>query len=74
MYLDKNPTECDPESEFQCANGECIALSDYCNGEPNCLDGDDEQNCLPKKIVSVLSVFLDLEFQVQFIILWNVTF
>ena len=36
---------CDNSTEFHCANGECIEKEWYCDGEPDCEDGDDELNC-----------------------------
>lgn len=52
-YLD--PTrqpECDPESEFPCGNGDCIALSEVCDGTFHCHGGEDEEHCPPRKLVS----------------------
>lgn len=38
-------TRCDPERQFTCPNGECIALDERCNGRLDCYDGADESNC-----------------------------
>ena len=39
---DVGPLECD-ETQWACADGEqCVAISDYCNGLPQCNDGSDE--------------------------------
>jgi len=31
--------------EFVCDNGQCVASSLRCDGDPACLDNSDEQNC-----------------------------
>ena len=31
--------------EFQCGSGECVLHSDRCNGNANCDDKSDENNC-----------------------------
>lgn len=33
------------ESEFRCTNGRCIPGRMQCNGEYNCIDFSDEENC-----------------------------
>ncbi|KHN83747.1 Very low-density lipoprotein receptor [Toxocara canis] len=40
--------ECLPDSQFTCKSGKCIPLSWRCDGDEDCPDADDEQNC--KKI------------------------
>ena len=30
---------------FVCNNGNILAADMHCDGYPNCLDGEDEQNC-----------------------------
>ena len=38
------PDSC-PEGTFQCSDGKCISKSWLCDGENDCSDGEDEQNC-----------------------------
>jgi hypothetical protein len=37
-------SECE-ENEFACNDGSCIPQIDKCNGQQDCLDNDDEENC-----------------------------
>ena len=32
--------------QFSCLNGECVKISQQCDGEPQCLDASDEENCI----------------------------
>ena len=32
-------------SEFQCKNDDCINVEWLCDGEPDCVDGEDEEQC-----------------------------
>ncbi len=34
-----------PCTEFLCPDGECIPLSSVCDGDIDCLNGQDEVNC-----------------------------
>lgn len=45
-----------PEGQFQCANGPCIPIENWCNGVMECADGSDEDKC-----VTELSEFLSWE-------------
>ena len=41
-----NQIECDPFSEFRCANGkQCVSKTAVCDHEINCTDNSDEANC-----------------------------
>jgi len=44
--------ECDPNEEFTCGNGECIAIVWKCDGDNDCNDGTDEIQCAPDSIPS----------------------
>ena len=35
------PRSCAP-SEYSCSSGECVSRSSLCDGQNDCLDGDDE--------------------------------
>ena len=41
---------CNTDIEFQCRNGECIALSWKCDRDPDCGDGSDEIDCNDGKL------------------------
>lgn len=34
-----------PENQFRCSDGSCINYKLRCNGEFDCRDGSDENNC-----------------------------
>ena len=34
-----------PLDAYQCKNGKCIGLQAICNGNKDCNDGEDEENC-----------------------------
>uniref|UniRef100_A0A1I7RL49 Basement membrane-specific heparan sulfate proteoglycan core protein n=1 Tax=Bursaphelenchus xylophilus TaxID=6326 RepID=A0A1I7RL49_BURXY len=42
---DLQPAFCDVTYQWVCANGECIAQYDVCDGVTQCEDGSDESNC-----------------------------
>uniref|UniRef100_A0A0N5ABW1 Low-density lipoprotein receptor domain class A n=1 Tax=Syphacia muris TaxID=451379 RepID=A0A0N5ABW1_9BILA len=37
--------DCNPEQQFSCDDGRCIALNDVCDGIQQCANGLDEQDC-----------------------------
>lgn len=44
MPLLSAPESC-KKDEFQCTSGDCIITKWKCDGEPDCEDGSDEENC-----------------------------
>ncbi|XP_060586623.1 basement membrane-specific heparan sulfate proteoglycan core protein-like isoform X4 [Ruditapes philippinarum] len=44
VVTDAPPRACG-DDEWTCNNGECIALSYYCDQQTDCYDGSDEENC-----------------------------
>jgi hypothetical protein len=41
-FYDSKVCGCNPDTEFTCANGDCIANSGYCDGKAQCIDQSDE--------------------------------
>ena len=37
--------QCDSETKFTCSNGSCIDIDKRCDGDPDCSDKSDEENC-----------------------------
>lgn len=44
-----------PPNDFECFTGECLASSFRCDGERQCHDGSDEENC--GELVTVFFVY-----------------
>ena len=44
MYVFIFFSECHPD-QYKCSNGQCIDMSDVCNGRNDCLDYSDENIC-----------------------------
>lgn len=42
-------TECSYVSQFTCASGQCIPKTWKCDGEPDCVDGSDEDPAFCRK-------------------------
>ena len=40
------PATCDPDTQWQCPNYECLDLLGVCDGVPQCSDGSDEYACV----------------------------
>lgn len=52
LFAEENPVffPCNKEIEFQCRNGECIALSWQCDDDQDCGDESDEIDCGKTKL------------------------
>ena len=43
LFVAKNA--CDEATEFRCSDGKCININWKCDGDKDCDDNSDEQNC-----------------------------
>lgn len=44
FYTDCENRKC-PDDQFHCDDGHCIKRNWTCDGDKDCIDGTDEQNC-----------------------------
>ncbi|KAJ4947898.1 hypothetical protein JOQ06_009929 [Pogonophryne albipinna] len=44
------------DKEFRCTDGSCIAEHWYCDGDTDCKDGSDEENCPSDVMAATCSV------------------
>ena len=44
--------ECDPQQEFCCKDGEGIDFDWKCDGENDCMDGEDEAQCSNSEVLA----------------------
>jgi len=45
LRLQSTSTTQKPCSGFQCGDGQCVSRDLECDGDKDCMDGSDEENC-----------------------------
>lgn len=58
--------ECQTDTDFQCADGNCIPRQYYCDAKYDCVDKSDEYQC-PSIKVSVNEIRYGIHLQVKFL-------
>ena len=59
------PDSCNPRSQFTCSNGECINKDWKCDGQNDCSDSSDENDCSSEYVLICVNL------QNQIFIFWS---